>query len=43
MRLNRLKLAAGFVILTINLLLFYVYFSKQAKFSFEFILSLLRS
>ena len=43
MRLNRLKLSAGFVILTINLLLFYVYFSKQAKFSFEFILSLLRS
>ena len=43
MRLNQLKLAAGFIILTINLLLFYVYFSKQAKFSFEFILSLLRN
>ena len=43
MRLNRLKLLAGIMILTINLLLFYVYFAKQAKFSFEFILSLLRS
>lgn len=40
MRLNRLKQIAGFIILTINLLLFYVYFSKQAKFSFEFISSL---
>ena len=43
MRLNRLKLIAGFIILTINLVLFYVYFTKQAKFSFEFILSLVRS
>lgn len=40
MRLNRLKQIAGFIILLINVLLFYVYFTKQAKFSFEFILSL---